>query len=251
MFPKSAQNERVAFILLLHGLGGSGPLTRHGLEFDRFAEQYRFAFAAPSGPMDRRGRRYWNTPLCCDFDRVGLDHTRILTELLQRASKDPRIDPARLFVYGFSNGGYMAHQLACTGGYPLAGIVSVAGAPPARDSKCRPQQHLTVIQVHGSSDAIVPMQGGYLFGDPKYPAIAPLMQGMNRWAAALGCQEMLPHQAGQLDLEVRLSGRETNTYQWGHCRGTLTLFEVTGGTHLSVNAAGITKHALESLLASK
>jgi poly(3-hydroxybutyrate) depolymerase len=246
--PRTTEGERVAFVLFLHGLGASGPLTRRLLELDRLAESKRFAFTAPSGPEDRRGRRYWNAPACCDFDRAGLDHKRMLTQLLRRASEDPRIDPARLFVYGFSNGAYMAHYLACVLESPLAGIVAVAGMPPPAREKCRPEQRLTVIQVHGSRDVIVPMQGGHLFGDSRYSAVEPLMTALQRWASILGCQERLPHRAGALDLVPHLAGEETLVHTWGHCRGTLTLFEITGGTHLSVNASGITKQVLDSLL---
>jgi polyhydroxybutyrate depolymerase len=250
VFPKSAEAKRAAFVMFLHGLGGSGPLARRALALDRLAEQMGFAFVAPSGARDRFERRYWNAPGCCDFDHVGLDHTGLLTELLRKASQDPRIDPGRVFVYGFSNGGYMAHHLACTEGVPLTGIVSVAGVPPARNVKCHPRPRLTVIQVHGDKDVVVPMQGGYLFGEPKYPVVEPIIEGMTHWTSVLGCQELAPHRQGRLDLVASLPGQETLVNRWGHCRGTLELLEIAGGTHLNVNASGILRHVLGSLLAS-
>jgi poly(3-hydroxybutyrate) depolymerase len=105
-----------------------------------------------------------------------------------------------------------------------------------------------VIQVHGSDDVIVPMHGGHLFGDSRFPAVEPLMTGLQRWASILGCQETMPHRAGRLDLVLRLAGEETLVREWGHCHGRETLFEVAGGTHLSVNARGITEQVLDSLL---
>jgi polyhydroxybutyrate depolymerase len=248
VFPERPPTKPIPFILFLHGFGSSGANLKQALLLSRVAEQYGIAYAAPSGPADSQGRRFWNADGCCDFEHSGVDHTRALLDLLHRAATDPRIDAARLYAYGFSNGGYMAHQLACAPATPLAGIVSVAGAPPTREQTCRPEKSLVIVQVHGDQDAVVPFSGGYLLGEPNYPRVESIMTGLGRWAAALGCPERHPGQSTTLDLLSEVPGRETTRSLWTGCRGVLGLFLVKGGTHSSVTAMPVQVSALTTML---
>ncbi|MGC4069229.1 MAG: PHB depolymerase family esterase [Polyangiaceae bacterium] len=248
VFPERPQNEPMPFILFLHGFGSSGASLKQALLLSRVAERYGFAYAAPSGPTDSHGRRFWNADGCCDFEHTGADHVRALLDLLHRAASDPRIDSARLYAYGFSNGGYMAHQLACVPSTPLAGIVSVAGAPPTREEFCRPDKPLAIVQVHGDEDRVVPFGGGFLLEEPSYPRVEAIMKGLNRWATALGCANAHDAVVSSLDLLPEFPGRETTRTFWARCRGTLALYFVKGGTHSNVTAIPLQVAALMTMM---
>ncbi|MFM9026794.1 MAG: prolyl oligopeptidase family serine peptidase, partial [Bacteroidota bacterium] len=71
------------------------------------------------------------------------------------------IDTNRVYSCGFSAGGYMSHRLACESPRCYAAIASVAGTmSTAAYSACLPIRPVPVMQIHGTSDAVVSYTGG-------------------------------------------------------------------------------------------
>jgi polyhydroxybutyrate depolymerase len=100
--------ERRPFVLFLHGFGASGKILVDNLPIAALAEERRFAYAAPDGALDAKGRRFWNASrACCDLDGAGVPHVEGLGRLLSAAAAHPAVDPRRIFVVGLSNGGFM------------------------------------------------------------------------------------------------------------------------------------------------
>jgi polyhydroxybutyrate depolymerase len=73
------------------------------------------------------------------------------------------MDPRRVFVTGFSNGAYMANQLACRRGDRIRGVVTHAGGGPfevngqydAQGHLVCPGKAVASLVVHGASDGVV------------------------------------------------------------------------------------------------
>ena len=247
--PKAiSAGEKLPFILWLHGLGASGELLRSALHVDALAELYHFAFACPEGTMDSMLRRFWNaSPVCCDFDHQGVDHVTRLTNILRRAESQSDIDPKRLFVVGFSNGGFMAHRLACSKSAHLAGIASMAGLGPSQGEACTPARPVRILEIHGGSDIIVRPEGGRLFDDPSSPEHPALRVTVDSWAKRNQCAT-LPPTSKSVDLIPNLTGKETTEISFAKCAASVELWTIAGGGHMSVNAPGVVKAALEGLL---
>src|SRR5882724_11233904 len=155
--PDGLQNgERVPLLMVLHGFGVSSSLLIAKAGLNQVADQKRFAYLAPEGARDALGRPFWNAgKSCCDFDHRRSDDVVRLRELLTANLDKASIDPRRVFVIGYSNGGFMAQRLACDMGDRIAGVVSVAGAAPAPDIPCVQSTALTFLEIHGDSDPIV------------------------------------------------------------------------------------------------
>lgn len=230
---RQASGTRVPLLIMLHGLGSSSETIERYSDWPAFAEQAGVAWAAPDGPFDRRGRRFWDAgPSCCNFDRVPVDHVAALGALIERFGSEPRIDRARVFVGGYSNGGFMAHRLACERPELVAGIVSIAGSGPLDGSGCRTPKSLRVLQVQGDADPIVTYAGGHLFQDPRLPEHASAQQTLRDWAGRLGCVGE-PRALAPLDLESKLPGEETRVSSYEGCaQGSVALWTVRGGQHM-------------------
>src|SRR5688572_5552903 len=128
--PPSA-SERLPLLVFLHGLGDSGQELAHALALDDMAAAGGFAYMAPDGKLDNAGRRFWNaTDSCCNFEGQEVDHVDELRRWIEEALHDPRLDARRVYLVGFSNGGFLAYRAACEIGHLLSGIVSIAGAGP-------------------------------------------------------------------------------------------------------------------------
>ena len=221
----------VPFLLVLHGLGDSGSNFAERTGLAELSRARRFAYAAPDGSFDAIKRRFWNAwNACCDFDEVRPDHVQALSALLDQAAQNPAIDKKRRYVLGFSNGGFMAHRLACE--VPgLAAVASIAGAGPSPAETCRAPTATAVLQVHGDLDKVIAYGGGHTLNDPKLPLHPSAADTVGAWAKRNGCGA--PDGTKTLfDLEPELPGKETSVLRYAKCKQPVELWTVKGGGHV-------------------
>jgi polyhydroxybutyrate depolymerase len=223
--------QRAPLLVMLHGLGSSGDDIASS-DWPGFAAAHGVAWMAPSGPKDSKGRRFWNAGAsCCNFDGVAVDHVAQLRALIQQKLATEPLDAARVFVGGYSNGGFMAHRLACEAPDLVAGIVSMAGSGPLEAVKCGAAKSLRVLQIQGDADRVVPYAGGHLFNDPRLPEHASAQKTVTDWAERLGCKVTSSSEA-PFDFEARLPGAETRPTVFKDCKaGRVALWTVAGGDH--------------------
>jgi polyhydroxybutyrate depolymerase len=234
------------FLLVLHGLGDRGSHFAERIGLAELARKRRFAYAAPDGSLDPINRRFWNAwHACCDFDQLGPDHVQALSELLDRASRHPAVDPRRRYVLGFSNGGFMAHRLACDVG-GLAAVASIAGAGPSPGEACRAPTATAVLQVHGDLDVVIAYSGGHSLNDPKLPRHPSASDTVSGWVKRNRCSQ--PESARlTLDLESALPGKETSVLRHAGCNRSVELWTVKGGEHVIATEPTALEHVIAFL----
>lgn len=243
--PRSLKDgERAPFVLLLHGLGGTGPSIAKHFALREKSERRHFLWAAPSGPLDKERRRFWNAgAACCDFEGTGPDHVAALGALIARAKADPRVDPARVYVIGYSNGGFMAHRLGCEV-EGLAGIASIAGAAMPEVASCAHAPRF-VLEVHGDADRVVSYEGGHVLGKAELPTHLGALETLRGWAKAKGCSGD-PKDGPRFDLDPDLDGDETTRVAIG-CAPSVVLFRVAGAGHAVASNEAVIDRILDAL----
>jgi len=223
--------ERVPLLLVLHGFGVSSTLLIAKSGLNRVADQKKFAYLAPEGARDSLGRPFWNAgKSCCDLDHRAIDDVKRLRELLEANLSNASVDPKRVFVIGYSNGGFMAQRLACDVGDRIAGLVSVAGAAPSAEVPCTQHTSLAVLDIHGDADPIVHYAGGTVFDRTDVEAHASALDTTKYWAQRLSCSSTL-RTLSSIDLEPYVPERETTVQGYDDCRGAVELWTVRGGGH--------------------
>ena len=223
--------ERVPLLLVLHGFGVSSGLLIAKAGLNAVADQKKFAYLAPEGARDSLGRPFWNAgKSCCDLDHRAIDDVKRLRELLAFSLENPSIDPRRVFVIGYSNGGFMAQRLACDVGDRIAGVVSVAGAAPSPEIPCTQNSALAVLEIHGDADPIVHYSGGTVFDRTDVEPHASAASSAKYWAEHLSCASV-PRTLSNIDLEPHVPERETTVQRYDDCRGAVELWTVKGGGH--------------------
>ncbi|WP_205743052.1 alpha/beta hydrolase family esterase [Halioglobus maricola] len=209
--PASYHDGRPApLLILLHGFGLDGRLQDAYLHIKPAALERGYLYAHPNGTRDAGGSRFWNSgEACCNFFNASVDDAAYITELVNEAKERFKVDPERVFLVGYSNGGFLAHKLACDQADTFAAIVSIAGSMDSYNSPCMVNGRVSVLQVHGTLDLTILYSGGMLAGSQYKGA----MDTAETWAARNGCQSP-PEKAPNIDLEAGIAGRETGVYQW-------------------------------------
>ncbi|HVV87184.1 MAG TPA: PHB depolymerase family esterase [Kofleriaceae bacterium] len=220
-------------VLMLHGYSANADLQEVYFQLQPEAEAKGFLYARANGTVDPLGNRFWNaTDACCNLGHSAVDDVAYLRAVLDDIEARYTVDPKRVFVIGHSNGAFMAHRLACDLSGRIAAIVTFAGDVWADATKCNPTQPVSVLQIHGTFDAVIAYNGGQQIGmDGPYPA-APTTVAI--WRAKNGCTGTM--QGGRFDLTSDLPGDESQLVEGTGCPagGAVELMTVNGGGHVPV-----------------
>ncbi len=199
-------------VVNFHGLYGNPAQQAMFSQYDAAAEAAGVIVAYPAGISNS-----WNTGLCCgEAQSEGVDDVGFARAAVQHISLGSCVDAAKVFAIGMSNGGHMAHRLACEAADLFAGVASVTGVLTMLS--CTPSRPISVQQFHGTADTIVRYDG---YG-PGFPAVEGMMAD---WASRNGCAPVpeVTHEQGDAlcqtwigcedDVEVTLCSVEGG----GHC----------------------------------
>lgn len=238
-------------VVFLHGLGGSGEGFASSLSSTALSQKFGFSFVAPDGDFDSEGRRFWAaSKACCDFDGRTPDHVALIDELVRSANVTGGRSCAQfsdVIVVGLSNGGFMGHRLGCERTRVTA-IVSIAGSGPGElDPPCEPGRDVSVIQIHGDADAVVPYEGGAVLGVETRPKVPSARATVDAWAKRNGCKGKLAL-LERADLASDLPGEETRIEAFSGCRAKVELWTIEGGSHLAGARPRFVERALGRLL---
>jgi polyhydroxybutyrate depolymerase len=222
-------------VMMLHGYGSANILTELYFPMHTLADEHGFFYVAPNGTFDSHDSRFWNaTDACCDFDHTNIDDVGYLTSLIADIRAAYNIDPARIYVMGHSNGGFMSHRLACDHAEIFAAIASYAGAVWSDPSKCNPSGPIGILQVHGTADTEVLFGGdipdsGALAGN--YPSAAGTL---DIWAQKNQCGAALTDTGTTLHVDVDADGNETIISRHDGCpaNAAAELWAVQGAPHV-------------------
>jgi polyhydroxybutyrate depolymerase len=163
-------------VINLHGAGATGNGQAAATNYNAVADQYGFVVAYPDGIdfswADGRGA---SIP-----DRQGVDDVGFLVALVDRLSHEYGIDPGRVFATGMSAGAFMATRLACERADVFSAIAPVAGTLGIA-FPCAPSRPVSVLQVNGTDDPVVPFNGGTMLGRGGYSDIVAAPAMAQRW----------------------------------------------------------------------
>jgi polyhydroxybutyrate depolymerase len=207
--PKSAAvGKAIPLVVAMHGYTVDTTWMESTSHFDELADQNGFEVVYPQGMGDA-----WNAGRCCGHD--GNDDVAFVRGLIDKLTSQGLVDRTRVFATGMSNGGLMAQRLACELADHITAVVSVSGSL-VLDS-CAPSRPISVMEMHGIEDDLVPYKGGTVAGLTYFP---PTMSNMQNWAKLNGCGA---------SPAVSQDG-VTSIYKWSGCRaGTSVVLEAIAG----------------------
>ena len=145
-------------VLNFHGFGSNANEQMFYGDFRDIADTEGFLLVHPQG-TSLNGSQYWNVgspgSSGSTIDDVGF--TEVLIDELANLYT---INLDRVYATGMSNGGFMSFLLACQLSEKIAAIASVTGSMTLDTyDNCNAQHPTPILQIHGTSDNIVPYNG--------------------------------------------------------------------------------------------
>lgn len=215
-------------VLALHGGTGNGDQLAQTSGYDGLAEANGFVVAYPDGTPTALGPRrlVWNAGGCCAAAaRDGSDDVAFLGALIDALAEDHDLDPTKVLGVGHSNGAMMAMRLACEAADRVAAIAVQAGTVFV--DGCAPSRPVSVLDLHGSADRNLPVDGGVGEDSAAGADFPPVRDGLAAFARAAGC-EGADHPTVR---ETDQSGIAAES--WGPCPGGIDveLVLVDGAGH--------------------
>lgn len=175
--PASPPPGPVPLVLVLHGAGQQGAVFEADTGFSTIADAERFVAVYPDALPGAGGRPFWNMS---DRTASAPDDVDFLRDVITTVQAQACTDPARVFATGMSNGGSMTARIGCELSDRLAAIAPMSGGYGSQPD-CTPVHPVSVLEVHGTMDGVVPYLG-------KANASGAVMPYLGRWASWDGCR---------------------------------------------------------------
>jgi polyhydroxybutyrate depolymerase len=201
-------------VVNLHGATGTAESQDDASAFPSLAEREGFVVLTPEAAEPGR---LWNLP------PVLLD-VRYVSRLIDDTMANQCIDPARVYLAGFSQGGMLATAVACEQPERFAAIGSVAGLYDL--PSCERTTSVPMVALQGTADPTVRPDGTYsddIQAFLKGP-VTSREELARRWATQNGCSSDPPATSTEGLVTVLTFDCPTD--------GEVLYYRVDGATHL-------------------
>ena len=173
--PTSASGDN-ALVIDLHGFTESPDRQDGRSDMRAKADAEGFVVVQPRGQGTS-----WNAGACCGS--ASGDDVAFLRAIVDEIAAETCIDRTRVYVTGMSNGGFLAHRVACEASDFVAAIAPVAGVLGIDEADCTPTRPVPVMHFHGTADIIVPYGGSVFLSYPSVDDTIAFWRSLNECEA--------------------------------------------------------------------
>lgn len=219
--PEGAGAEPTPLVIALHGGGGRGRSMEKLAHWSKVAAGHGFVVVYPDG-IDR----HWNDGRnieSYEAQRENIDDVAFVAALVDEVDRKVKVDRARVYVTGHSNGGLMSHRIACEAPLLIAAMAPVEGViTEATANACPPDgAPVPMMLIKGAAAPVFEKGSKRLTaeGTAKF------------WAARNGCA-VEPTVSYLPDADPD-DGTRTRRVAYGGCRdgADVVWLDVEGGGH--------------------
>lgn len=143
-------------VIYLHSYGGGAQAEMNYTQLNQVGDTYDFMIVYPNA------RPNWNSGIGDNpsWETPEINDVGFINALIDALNNSYSIDLERIYATGYSNGGFMAYKLACQLSHRIAAVASVGGVMSTTTlSACNPLRTMPVLQIHGTKDEWVSMDG--------------------------------------------------------------------------------------------
>ena len=222
-------NENSPIVFNLHGGSGTAEEQMNYVsDMRNISDNENFILVYPQAHSDSNGIPIWNlggvNSKATDVDDVGF-----ISHLINKISEFYSVDRERVYVAGFSNGGYLSFELACKLSTEIAAFASVAGHMFIDTyNDCLPTHPTPFLSINGTEDNYDGIAEYYL----------PIENSNNYWVE-YNETDLIP-EVIYLEDQNTSDGSTVEYYSWKNGTNGVEIdhYKVIGGDHSwpSINA---------------
>lgn len=230
--PTGYSNQQ-SYPLVMNLHGGSGNMvTAQGFSLmNPVSDQEGFIVVWPQGAGIAPPGFSWADGRNTSADQAGIDDVGFLSLLLTRMEQRFRLDTTRLYMCGFSNGGFMTQRMACERPGRFA---AMAGLGCSLDTvlyaNCRPNKAVPMAFFNGTDDPAMPYYGGRL-QNPAVLPVVPVDTAVQFWVRHNRCTTALPVNRLPDIFVTDSSTIEVYDYTNCSCNSSVKFYRILGGGH--------------------
>ena len=153
--PEENVEAGLPLVIVLHGHGGTGKQIMKSTGFNDISDREKFIAVYPDGI-----KKNWNDGRE-KKDDTKYDDVGFISALIDTISDEFKIDTARIFVTGMSNGGFMSIYLAFKLNDRILAVAPICANIPERiSSSFEFSKPVSVMLINGTDDPLVRYEGG-------------------------------------------------------------------------------------------
>lgn len=217
--PATVTEPNPPLFIMLHGGGADGSSGVIPFQIRAFISKNKMIGVFPNAKLNKDGIRSWF------FDDVPY-----IEEIIRLMELNQNIDPNRVFVFGFSNGAFMANLLACKIPEKITAMMSYAGTLLEPLHNCSNAGNIAIHNMHSTGDQVIPFAGfpGRFLG---------ALESIEEWRIFNQCDATFT-QSAIFDLTFDEEGDDAATRTYENCLRTVQFTQIEGAGHLPIFLIG-------------
>jgi polyhydroxybutyrate depolymerase len=227
--PAGSTSEPRPLVLVFHGGASNAAATERLTGFNDLANREDFLVAYPNGSGRLAAVLTWNAGRCCGYAVENrIDDVAFVRAILDDIGAVARVDAARVYATGISNGGQMSYRLAVDMPDRIAAVAPVAGSLEVEAPAA--QTPVSVVHFHGTNDENLPMAGGRGTRGVAGVSFTSVAASLAPWVKAGGCK---PEPAVERLPDRARDGTSVERRSYPGCKPGIevVLYVIEGGGH--------------------
>lgn len=181
-----------ALVMNLHGGSGNMVNAQGFSMLNPVADKNNFIVAWPQGYGIAPPGFSWADGRNTSADQAGIDDIGFIYKLMDTLITRYNVDTNRIYICGFSNGGFMVQRLACQLPGRFAAMASLGSSmDTVLYQNCNPSKPIPMAFFNGTADPAMPYGGGPM-QNPQVIPVVPVDTNVQFWVAHNNCQTASP-----------------------------------------------------------
>ncbi|MCW9000336.1 MAG: prolyl oligopeptidase family serine peptidase, partial [Kangiellaceae bacterium] len=188
----NAETELIPVFIMLHGSGGRADPVADRFNFRQFVEANNYIGLFPNAIVRDDGVSTWNAH-DNTYAIPHIDDVQFLNKAIEYVINERNADPQKIYIFGWSNGGFMANRFACESPQSVSAVFSLAGNIRGDLAHCDDSKFVAIHHIHATGDNVVPIAGD----DQK--GYMPAQRAIEMWSLVNQC-DTITSSFGPFDL---------------------------------------------------
>jgi polyhydroxybutyrate depolymerase len=210
--PDGSIDDSPPLFIFLHGAGGNASESPGPFGIRKYMTAQGFIGVFPNARVNENGFRDWR-----------VDDVEFIEFIIEQLILTKNIDPERVFIFGFSNGGFLANFAACEIPSKITAMFSFAGNLLEPLNNCVTDGDIAIHHLHATGDEIIPYDGveGAFLSAPD---------AIEEWSIYNQCDASFVI-SDAFELTNDENGNESITWSYENCIKPVHLTTINGSGH--------------------